>query len=280
VNRTLTAVVAVISLVIIVACILNALQKAKRSVQPPAAIETVPEWTAAHSLLLNIDYQFKTDTFTVVEGDDLDYALNLVANDWSIHVHKLSGFARAFITGKPTGELYQLIGDSDIFKWQKALKLSPSEPTYTIFVKDDAEHLRQDFTLDVSPIIKLPSYFPQGLIEQIEAGKVSKLALGNFYYISPNDIFMIHFVAPYPLGDRDAVLVETMNKMKLNLAPAADKEVETPSGSSDAPDTDNAPKDESGATPSPDNGDENDTDRGNGSSGNDDNEITPLPLPR
>lgn len=271
-NRILTTVVALFLIAVIVVLVLNAIQRAlpKKTVQP-VAVETVPEWTSAHSLLLNIDYQFKTDALTVVEGDDLDYSLNLIADDWSMHVHKLAGFARAFITGKPSGELYQLIGDSDLFRWQQAWGLTTSEPTYTIYIKDEAEHLRQDFTLDVSPASKLPSYFPKGLSEQIAAGKVSKLAIGNFYYISAADIFMIHFVSPYPLGDRDDILVETVKRMTLNLVPASDDAAKNSVGESGDSDTGSSTDGQDSTPPSGNDGEDGAREDGDG--------IDPLPLP-
>jgi len=219
VDKTLRT--AAFSLIAIIIVALIAVFGTERFIPRPVDIEQthpMPLWMQAHSLLLNMDYEYKTDIFLVVEGDDIDFPLNLIAGDWGIFVHRLKGFSKSFITATPTAELYHLIGDSDLYKWQKAWKLSPSEPTYTIFVKDEMEHLRQDFSLGVRPGMKLPDYFPPGLIEMIENGQVEKLACGAFYYISPEDIYIVHFVAPYPLSDeKGEILTRIVDRMKFGV---------------------------------------------------------------
>lgn len=213
-SKVLKPVVITVLIVIIFCCgyatVIRSLRNASLSQtqQPP------PEWTRASSLLLDIDYEFKTDTFNVIEGDSYDYQLNLLAKDWGIYIHRIKGFAKAFIIGKPSAELYQLLGDSDIFKWQKAWKIATSEPVYSIYKKDDSEHLRQDYSFDVSKNTQIPDYFPPGLTADVSSGSITKVAAGNFYYISSDDIYVIHFISPYPLGERDTIIVETINRIK------------------------------------------------------------------
>jgi len=187
---------------------------------------TPPAWQNAHSMLLSLDYAFRKDYFAVTEGENLDYPLNIVATDTGIYVNRIAGFAKAFIFGdKPTAELYRLVGDSDIFKWQKATGLTPSDPVYTIYTKDGNEHIRQDFTVAVTPGSKLPEYFPPKLKESVKSGALNQIACGNFYYISASDIYMVHFVAPAPLDQKtDSLLKEMIEKMKFGAStPDEDK---------------------------------------------------------
>ncbi len=177
------------------------------------------EWARAHSLLLNMDYEFRPDTFVVVEGPDLDYKLSMVSPDWGIFVTSLKGFAKAFIYAqKPSAEFYRLLGDSDLYKWEQAHKLTASEPAYKIFQKDGADHLRQDYTFDVKANTPLPGYFPVELVKSVKDGKITKIAGGAFYYVSPEDVYIVHFIAPFPVPDGVySLLEETVARMKFGV---------------------------------------------------------------
>jgi hypothetical protein len=227
VNKLLKPLVVIVMLGIILSCGYVLMLRYKKDASQVEAKLPPPEWTRASSLLLDIDYEFKTDTFVILEGDTYDYQLNMIGKDWGIYIHRLKGFAKAFITGKPTTELYQLIGDSDLYKWQQAWNLTPSEPIYSIYKKDDHEHLRQDFSVDVTQSTDIPDYFPPGLTENIKSGEVVKIAGGTFYYISSSDIYMVHYIAPYPLGDKDRIIVETVNRLKFNAGQEAETAKQT-----------------------------------------------------
>ncbi len=278
-SKLLKPTVIAVLIVVILFCVYAIVMRTLRNTSPSLISTSPPEWTRASSLLLDIDYEFKTDTFNVIEGDSYDYQLNLIALDWGIYIHRIKGFAKAFIIGKPSAELYQLLGDSDIFKWQKAWKITTSEPVYSIYKKDDAEHLRQDYSFDVSKNTRVPDYFPPGLSADIASGSITKVAAGNFYYVSSDDIYMVHFISPYPLGERDTIIVETINRIKFNISSKEAENVEKGNSTNATPPA-NDP-DKANAAPT-----ENETetekkpqepprDQGNGSSG--DGSIKPLP---
>lgn len=178
-----------------------------------------PAWQTVHSILLSLDYSFRRDLMSVTEGQNLDYPLNIAGTDTGIYINRIAGFAGAFIfSDKPTAELYRLFGDSDLYKWQKSTKLTPSDPAYSIYTKDGREHIRQDYTIAVTPKSKLPDYFPAGLKNEVESGKLALIACGNFYFISAEDIYTVHFVAPAPLSkETDAMLKDMVERMKFSM---------------------------------------------------------------
>lgn len=189
----------------------------------------LPVWQPAHSFGLDLDYEFKTDVMSSIDDDDADYQLSLVASDWGIYIHRLKGFAKAFIFQEtPSAELYRLLGDSDVFKWNKRHKLIVSEPTYSIYTKDGDEHLRQDFTIEVTAETEIPEYFPEGLKEPAGDGSETRqIAAGNYYYITKEDIYMVHFLAPAPLSEKtNEIIGEVIEKMTFGAGQEPEEEVE------------------------------------------------------
>ncbi|MEP0815456.1 MAG: hypothetical protein HRF49_12455 [bacterium] len=196
---------------------------AAKSIFPPRIENGIemqkPIWQPAHSLLLQMDFEYKTDVFSVTEDISGDYPLSILAVDFGIYVHRIGGFAKSFIFGGThSSEFYRLIGDSDLYKWQKSHKLEPSEPKYKIYVKDDAEHLKQEFSIRFKNGAKVPAYFPQGLKDKIASGQTTVVEAGNYYYISAEDIYMVHWVGPSPLPEETRALIdELVSRMKFGV---------------------------------------------------------------
>lgn len=230
---------------VIVFGIINRVRKSPAITRPA---ET-GEWVHAHNLLLNIDYEFRPDTFVVVEGADLDYKLSLVSPDWGIFVSSLKGFAKAFIfTDRPNAEFYRLIGDSDLYKWEQAHKLTASEPAYSLYQKDGKDHLRQDYTFDVKKDTRLPDYFPVELVSGVKEGRITKIAGGAYYYISPDDVYIVHFIAPFPVADGIySIIDETVARMQFGIGGSTPREPSQNPAPRDEP----APENETTAPPLP-----------------------------